>query len=601
MIANGESIHDDIFQDYGVKGNVLSRPGLDALIERVRSDLFVSHIFIPRRDRLARPDDPLDGMAIETELRRLGVTLVTMAGEFGPIRRSKRDMGDLLVAMLDYHQAGKERRDLAQKIIHAQLALAKQGFSTGGRPPFGFRRWLVNQTGQKVRQLTDGEHVKMAGHHVVWLPGPESELMLIRRILDMLKYLPASRVAASLTAEGIPTPDAGRFRTDHGHRHCTSGIWHGNTITNIARNPLILATVEYGRRSEGDVLRSTPTGPRKVEDDERIDAVRVRVVVNPETDRIRANGQFEPIVDPKQHKLLLKELDRRGGSQRGMPKSRRGVFNPLGGRVYDLNCGWPMYRQPYGQGFRYLCGYYQQSHAAKCTHHHVDGLKTARFLLSAVRQRLSGGQARDRIEARLRVLSARASNRPTGQDHSKARIELTAVETELQLVAENLARARDRDQYDAVERVFRELTIKKENLLAVVQNQTAVATAVDDPGAEIQKALCRLDRIQAELGKKVDGDQAGTIFALVNAKLFLGFKTVIWNNRKVNRLTRVQVTFGTQTPPVDIYDGPTSWRQVSQAGNQNRTASFAAEIDQNSQITGGEGDRSRNANRGERI
>jgi hypothetical protein len=112
--------------------------------------------------------------------------------------------------MIDYDRAGKDRRDLAQKMIYAQLNLAKAGFSTGGRPPFGFRRWLVKADGQSVRQLCEGESVKMAGHHVVWLPGPREELALIHRILGMLERMPATRVAAVLTAEGVPTPDGGR-------------------------------------------------------------------------------------------------------------------------------------------------------------------------------------------------------------------------------------------------------------------------------------------------------------------------------------------------------------------------------------------------------
>src|SRR5438445_13704356 len=111
-------------------------------------------------------------------------------------------------------------------MIHAQTALARAGYSTGGRPPYGFRRWLVRLDGSTVRQLAEGEYVRMAGHHVAWLPGPEEELAVIRRILALLETMPASRVAATLTAEGVPAPDTGRRRTDRGVHHPTSGVWH---------------------------------------------------------------------------------------------------------------------------------------------------------------------------------------------------------------------------------------------------------------------------------------------------------------------------------------------------------------------------------------
>ena len=212
MIRESRSQDGDLFLDYGVKGNLLRRPGLDALFRAALTDPGVTHVFIPRRDRFARPDDPLDAMKMEARLREAGLTLVFMDKTLPPLPPGRRDLGESIVAMIDYDRADKDRRDLAEKMLFAQLNLARAGFSTGGRPPFGFRRWLVRADGTAVRELAEGEYVKMARHHVVWLPGPEKELALIRRILDMLETTPATRVAAVLTAEGVPTPDAGRLR-----------------------------------------------------------------------------------------------------------------------------------------------------------------------------------------------------------------------------------------------------------------------------------------------------------------------------------------------------------------------------------------------------
>jgi hypothetical protein len=131
-----------------------------------------------------------------------------------------------------------------------------------------------------VRQLADGERVRMPGHHVVWLPGPEAEVAVIRRILALLETMPASRVAAMLTAEGVPTPDYGRTRTDGGVQHPTAGVWGQATVTNIARNPLVGALVSYGRRSMGDQARYSPQGPRPLEDADRDSEGQPRVVRN---------------------------------------------------------------------------------------------------------------------------------------------------------------------------------------------------------------------------------------------------------------------------------------------------------------------------------
>lgn len=137
-----------------------------------------------------------------------------------PLKKGRKaDISELITALIDYDRAEKDRRDLAQKILYAQIRLAKAGFSTGGRPPYGFRRWLVKEGGTPLRELANGERVRMAGHHVVWLPTAKAELKIVGRILKMLETMPASRVAAQLTREGVPSPDAGRYRKDHGIKH----------------------------------------------------------------------------------------------------------------------------------------------------------------------------------------------------------------------------------------------------------------------------------------------------------------------------------------------------------------------------------------------
>src|SRR5207248_8881882 len=138
----------------------LSRAGLDALLHTAHIDPTVSHILIPRRDRLARPEDPVDALKIENQLLENGLTLVFQDRVCQPTKRGRhRDVGELIVAMIDYNSAGEFRRELAQKMIFSQIALAKLGFSVGGRPPYGFRRWLAKDDRSAVRQLADHEYV----------------------------------------------------------------------------------------------------------------------------------------------------------------------------------------------------------------------------------------------------------------------------------------------------------------------------------------------------------------------------------------------------------------------------------------------------------
>jgi hypothetical protein len=78
QMIDGRKAHvGDIFLDWDVAGNVAARPGLEALIAAVRADRTITHVLIPRPDRLSRPNQPNEAVELEDLLRRqLGVSLV---------------------------------------------------------------------------------------------------------------------------------------------------------------------------------------------------------------------------------------------------------------------------------------------------------------------------------------------------------------------------------------------------------------------------------------------------------------------------------------------------------------------------------------------
>ncbi|MCE9527937.1 MAG: recombinase family protein [Planctomycetales bacterium] len=564
MMRDGIPVSNDIYFDVDVSGNQLSRPALDQLFERVQTDLTVTHVFIPRRDRLARPDDPIDGLRMEQRLREMGITVVFMDRVLGPLRRGgKRDIGESMVALMEYHESEKFRRDLAEKMIYAQICLAKAGYSTGGRPPFGFRRWLVRVDGTKVRQLADGERVRQAGHHVVWLPGPDQELDLIRRILTMLRTMPATQVAKQLTLEGIPSPDADRTRTDNGKVHAVSGVWHSTTITNIARNPLMEATVTYGKRSMGDKRRQTPLGPRELDEGDNRPDGKPKVIRNPEESITKSEAAFEAIVPVRELHSLRQELDRRGGTQRGKPRSRDPNQNPLGGRVYDQNCSWPMYRVPYNGSFRYTCGYYQQSHGASCDHNHVDGQIATRFALKTVQQRLFSNGNLERLMAKLQELAAAEQVRVNSRGElDQKRAGLADVQRRIGLAEKNLALAENPDDFKAVSKSLQLLRDQKQCLSRELLSQEGSQGAVN-----IDNDLAAAVKLSQHLGELANVPDKlgaiGTIFRALDVQLYLRFRPALKSKRTINKLVGGVLTTGSAPSPLEKYQGPTSRRALN--------------------------------------
>jgi hypothetical protein len=566
MIRLGIWASGDIFLDYGVKGNLLSRDGWDALLEVALADPTVSHVLIPRRDRLARPDNPVDGLVLEGLLRGAGITLVFMDKLCPPFPKGKRrDIGELITAVVDYEKSGTFRRELAEKILYAQLALARLGYSTGGRPPYGFRRWLIKEDGTLVRKLEEGEYVRMKGHHVVWLPGPKEELDVIRRILRDLEHIPAFRIAQALTDEGVPSPDYGRMRRDNGIRHQVSGVWHATTVTSIARNSLLVGTATYGRRSMGDQLRFHTVQPRELTETDYREDGKEKVTQNADSHHIRTRVPvaFELVADPERHTNLLAILDKRGATQRGKPRSHDPKNNPLGSRVFDINCTWPMYRQPHGSSFRYLCGFYQQTHGQKCNHNHVDGPTAVRFLLACMKQRVLAPSMLEKLEERLKAIAAREmiANRPTAVIETKQAALATLIERKRK-AERNMAFAENRDQYQAIATIVEGLRQEQLQLVAEIKNLAPVIARAKEPEREVAAAM-ELARRLTELPEHHDDYAAlAGLFSQVNARLFVRFQTVQEGKRTLNKVQSGVVTFGSTPPPITPYTGPTGRQKL---------------------------------------
>ena len=204
--------------------------------------------------------------------------------------------------------------------------------------------------------------------------------------------MPAGRIAKLFNAEGIPSPNAGRTYKRKGILLETSGLWTANTIRNLATHPFLISLMEYGKRSSGDQMRFTPTQPRNLNETDFTESGKLKTVMNPEDQRIRVAipGNPTPVIDLERWSHIRAVVEARGKHLKGKPRAQNGASNPLGGRIYDMNCGWPMYRAPYQGSFRYVCGCYTQSHGAKCGHHHIAGPLATRLALSCLTQKALG-------------------------------------------------------------------------------------------------------------------------------------------------------------------------------------------------------------------
>lgn len=62
-----------------------------------------------------------------------------------------------MAQVLDCRSGRGGSKGACTKIFYVHIRLAKDGYSTGGQPPYGFRRWLVNESVEALRELEKGE------------------------------------------------------------------------------------------------------------------------------------------------------------------------------------------------------------------------------------------------------------------------------------------------------------------------------------------------------------------------------------------------------------------------------------------------------------
>ena len=214
-------------------------------------------------------------------------------------------------------------------------------------------------------------------------------------------------------------------------------------------NPLLLAVMTYGRRGMGDQLRYSPSGPRELEETDRREDGRAKVGPEPESQQIRADARFAPIVEPEHHEKLLEILDNRSGTQRGKPRcaSLRRIHSAPGsttcrvaGRcIASVQRQLPLYVRSVSAKPR--CEVFAQSRGRR-----------GRFalVLATIRQRLFRPSFANKLEQRLRECAERElASVPSPNDTGRTEAALADVRHQLERVTQNMAFAEGEEQYKA--------------------------------------------------------------------------------------------------------------------------------------------------------
>jgi hypothetical protein len=497
--------------DDGITGSDPTRPGFKALIHDSVSDRSISHIFAFRRDRLFRPEEPVEALQTEKQLSRAGVTIVFSTEIVPPRQRGKRDLAKDIGVLLEYNEAGAFCEQLAERMILTHKSLAAKGFSTGGNPPYGHVRALFSPDGELVEILAQGRTVRQDGFHVRWIPGMDDENRAkIKAWIYILEEYEAGRgakrIAYQLNSLGIPSPGAGTLRTDSGAKHRVSGKWSTSTVLDLIKNSAIAGAKTYGVRSEGKHRRLDEDGWRYLNDKDRDTNDSPKVIRNPEHLVVRAASGAGQSFDPQRLDQIQAKLAERGRSQRGIPRAKDPAKYPLSGRVIDLSngCGDLMYGVTQSGRPLYKCGRYMRTSGAECDNNAVDAEALLRHILGSLLNSVPLLFSRAELEAELlKLAKSHRSTRESDTPSEQARIDsrLAALNEEAALICRNLARAKDAEIYAEIEA---ERTKIKAEILRLQESRQRLTSGLNSAQGEsqntveheVRKALSKLEDIQ---------------------------------------------------------------------------------------------------------
>ncbi|HPO14255.1 MAG TPA: recombinase family protein [Candidatus Hydrogenedentes bacterium] len=262
------------FNDDGVSGTTLHRPGLNRLLAAAANEAKWEYVLVWDRSRLGRPEDPREAIAMTYQIERYGKKIVALHGS----QQSEDPTTNTILEVLEFGQAGKESIRKSHDVLRGQRASAMRGSIPNGQFPYGFDA-LYTLNGKPVRRVRyfsdrrkeilspDGTEVfetvssrervgKSGSEQLILTPGDPEKVKIVQRVFREYNHGVSPRnIAADLNKQGVPSP--------------RGTTWGRNTIIRMLENPAYKGTLAWNRQTwakfhtvkgDGQIVRiSNPT------------------------------------------------------------------------------------------------------------------------------------------------------------------------------------------------------------------------------------------------------------------------------------------------------------------------------------------------------
>ena len=197
--SEGWVVLRDQYDDGGVSGGTLARPGLKALMQDIEDGL-VDVVVVYKIDRLSR--SLADFAKLVEVFDRTGVTFVSVTQQFNTTTSMGRLTLNILLSFAQF-----EREVTAERIRDKVAASRKKGIWMGGVPPYGYR--VENR-----KLVVDEEKAE----HVRWM---------FARFVEIGS---ATELARQIDQRGLLTPNGNRMDKKYLYRVLNNRAYIGEAV-----------------------------------------------------------------------------------------------------------------------------------------------------------------------------------------------------------------------------------------------------------------------------------------------------------------------------------------------------------------------------------
>lgn len=512
-----------------------------------------------------------------------------------PRERGRPDIADDMQMYVEYFQSGEFLIALAERVLDGHRNRAQEGFRTGGDPPYGFIRVLVDRNGNELEELPKGKIVRQDGCHVRIKPKDEAKIQVWLLILDLKhKGWGAKRITNHLNNLNIPSPNAGRTRKDQGVKHYVTGKWSHRTVLELCENAAIIGMQDYGKRSEGKFRRFDGNRHRILHESDRIDENAIRLVKNSDDKLIKRSIQIEPCYDPAKWQEIQRQTEERGKSQRGISRAKDPTKYPLSTRVIDLTdgCGSIMYGREHGGKRVYICGRYSRTSGAECHNNEVDGEALLAMVTGFMRQTIELVGGRDKIRKRMeQFVDVSPSQAASSLQNELAGLEIrkSQLQNDLKVAGGNFALAPSDQIRQMVAHRIEAMNLQLEEAEARIHELSRTAAPPQDADGGVEAAMHLLDQFNEALADPNARQQLIDMIKLMNMQVGLKFvEGIRGKKQKIRRLAGGALYFGSTPLPIPLHGKDNCQHGSSSEESPNPAEDSPADLPKSTKAVGGE-------------